>query len=137
MRTFVTTALLLPLVLGACGDGESDSAPDDEPQLTAAEAVEQTCTEVRAGIDEFNRQDYAGTIEHFEKAKVPATVYAKINTEPEADALLDAVQYYANLPAEKYPEAARSSENFARNKTVTLEQCASGEPIDADPPTPV
>jgi hypothetical protein len=135
MRTFVTAALLL-VALGACS-AESDAAPDDEPELTAAQAVEQTCAEVRAGIDEFNRQDYAGTIEHFEKAKVPATVYARINTEPEADALLDAVQYYANLPAEKYPEAARSSENFARNKTITLEQCASGEPIDADPPTPV
>jgi hypothetical protein len=92
---------------------------------------------VRAGVDEFNRQDYAGTVEHFEKAKIPAKVYAKVNDEPEADALLDAVEYYANLAPQDYPEAARSSEFFARNKVITLEQCASDEPIDATPGTPV
>ena len=83
------------------------------------------------------REDYAGTVEHFVKAKVPAKVNAKVNEEPEADALLDAVEYYANLAPEDYPEAARSSENFARNKVITLEQCASDEPIDATPGTPV
>ncbi|MET0467870.1 MAG: hypothetical protein ABW075_11745 [Aeromicrobium sp.] len=136
MRILVAAASLL--LLGACSDG-SDAGDDATATagLTAAEAVQQTCAEVRAGIDEFNREDYAATVEHFEKAKVPAEINAKVNPEPEADALLDAVQYYANLAPDDYPEAARSSEHFARNKAITLDQCASGEPIDGDPPTPV
>lgn len=134
MRTLVTVTLLA--LVGACSGGGSGRT-DADTELSAAEAVQQTCVEVRAGIDEFNRQDYVATVEHFEKAKVPAKVYAKVNTEPEADALLDAVEYYANLPPSEYPEAARSSENFARNKTITLNQCASGEPIDEPAPTPV
>jgi hypothetical protein len=131
-------ALGLGLGLAACSGGSGSSDADGgDARLSATEAMEATCAEVRAGIDEFNREDYAGTVEHFLKAKVPAKVYAKVNEEPEADALLDAVEYYANLSPEKYPEAARSSENFARNKTITLEQCASDEPIDATPGTPV
>ena len=95
---------------------------------------------MRDGIDEFNRHDYAGTVEHFRKARTPAKVYAKVNTEPAADALLDAVEYYANLAPEDYPDAARTSEHFARNKTITLTQCAPAEPADepdASPATPV
>ncbi|MET0928415.1 MAG: hypothetical protein ABWX74_02805 [Aeromicrobium sp.] len=135
MRTFVTSALLI--LLSACSGGSDDSPAAAKKDLSAAEAVQQTCVEVRAGIDEFNRHDYAATVEHFVKAKGPATVYAKVNPEPEADALLDAVQYYANLAPEKYPDAARRSENFARNKAITLNQCGSDEPIDEEPPTPV
>jgi hypothetical protein len=133
MRTLVAIALVA-LLASACSAGSDESGSDE---LSADEAMSRTCAEVRLGIDEFNRDDYAGTVEHFVKARTPAKVYAKVNDEPEADALLDAVEYYANLAPEKYPEAARSSENFARNKTITLEQCASDEPIDAEPPTPV
>jgi hypothetical protein len=135
MRTLVTTTFLV--LLGACSAGSDDPPAEKDTTISAAEAVQETCAEVRAGIDEFNRQDYAATVEHFEKAKVPAKVYAKVNTEPAADALLDAVEYYANLPPEKYPEAARSSENFARNKAITLDQCASDQPNDAPVPTAV
>jgi len=136
MRTLVAVAALV--LLTACG-GDTD-APDTKATSTsvsADDAAALTCKEVRAGIDDFNRQDYAGTVEHFEKAKIPAKVYAKVNQEPEADALLDAVQYYAGLAPAKYPDAARSSQNFARNKAITLEQCASGEPIDESPGTEV
>ncbi|MCW2769407.1 MAG: hypothetical protein JWR27_840 [Aeromicrobium sp.] len=129
MRTYVGVTLLL--VLGACG-GEA-SAP---PGPTAAEAFQQTCAQVRAGIDEFNRHDYAGTVASFERAKVPAKIYAQVSPEPEADALLDAVEYYANLAPVDYPEAARTSEHFARSKSITLNQCTTGEPIDETPPTP-
>jgi hypothetical protein len=135
MRTWVTAALVA-LLVSACSGGSAESGSGSD-ELSADEAMSRTCAEVRLGIDEFNRDDYAGTVEHFVKARTPAKVYAKVNEEPEADALLDAVEYYANLAPEKYPEAARSSENFARNKTITLEQCASDEPIDAEPPTPV
>ena len=135
MKTLGAVALLLALT--ACSGGSDAPAAPAKSTLSSSEAMQATCREVRAGIDEFNRDDYAGTVEHFEKAKVPAKVYAKVNEEPEADALLDAVEYYANLSPADYPEAARSSESFARNKTITLEQCASDDPIDATPGTPV
>jgi hypothetical protein len=134
MRILGSVVLLL-VVLTACSSGSD--APATKPSVSASDAVQATCREVRAGIDEFNREDYAGTVEHFRKAKVPAKVYAKVNKEPEADALLDAVEYYANLSPDRYPDAARSSESFARNKAITLEQCASDEPIDATPGTAV
>lgn len=134
----ILAAVALLAALGACSGG-SDPSKDAKPaaSVSAADAFQATCREVRDGIDEFNRQDYAGTVEHFEKARVSAKVYAKVNTEPEADALLDAVEYYADLSPEDYPDAARSSESFARNKEITLTQCASGEPIDETPGTPV
>jgi hypothetical protein len=130
MRTSVGVALLA--VVSACGGSTASPAPG----LTVGEAFQRTCQQVRAGIDEFNRHDYAATVARFERAKVPATVYAEVSPEPEADALLDAVEYYANLAPTDYPEAARSSEHFARNKAITLNQCATGEPIDETPPTP-
>ena len=130
-------AVALLLALAACSGGSDAPGAPAKSTLSAADAMRETCREVRAGIDEFNRDDYQGTVEHFEKAKVPAKVYAKVNKEPEADALLDAVEYYANLSPADYPKAARSSENFARNKVITLEQCASDDPIDATPGTPV
>lgn len=117
--------IALLLVLAACG---SDTANADEP--TAAELQQQTCADVRKGIEAFNQQDYAKTVRYFEKASKPAKVNAQVNTEPEADALLDAVEYYANLAPTDYPEAARSSENFARNKAITLGQCTDGKPLD-------
>lgn len=130
---FVTAAALLVLV-SACSGGSERS---DSPELTAAQAVQQACEEVRAGIDDFNRQDYVATVEHFEAAKAPAAVYADVDRAPEADDLLEAVEYYADLAPDDYPEAARSSKRFARNKAITLEQCVAGEPIDETPATPV
>ncbi|MEJ7633650.1 hypothetical protein [Aeromicrobium sp.] len=123
MKTVATLALLA--ILAACGSSSEDEPA--KPKLSAEKAAEQTCTEVNAGIEEFNQGDYAGTVTHFEKAKITAKVYAMVSDEPEADALLDAVQYYANLDPADYPEAARSSENFARNKAITLNQCADAD----------
>ncbi len=119
---FLGVALLL--ALAACGADEAD------PEPTAAELQQQVCVEVRKGIDAFNQNDYAETVRHFVKAKKPAKVNAKVDPEPEADALLDAVQYYANLDPADYPEAARTSEHFARNKAITLGQCTDGMPLD-------
>lgn len=39
--------------------------------------------------------------------------------------------YYAALDAELYPEAARSSPDFARYKAITLGQCM---PVDREVP---
>lgn len=127
MRLLVALGLLA--VLCACGSEKADKQDD----LSAAEAVQRTCEEVRAGIDEFNQKDYEGTVEHFQKAVPPAEIYPTAQPEPEARALLEAVHYYAALPPESYAKAARQSADFARHKAVTLNQCASGEPIDSTP----
>lgn len=129
MRTLLAAALLL--ATGACTSATSNGPKD----LSAAEAVQQTCAEVLAGIDEFNREDYSATVEHFEKARPLARAYVEANSEPEARALLEAVTYYADLPPDSYPQAARTSEHFARYKAVTLSQCAAAEPMDATPDT--
>lgn len=128
MRLLVGLSLFA--VLCACG---SNRDGDQQGELSAAEAVQQTCEEVRAGIDEFNQNDYDGTVAHFQKAVHPAEIYATEQPEPEARALLEAVRYYAALPPESYAKAARQSADFARHKAVTLNQCASGEPIDGTP----
>lgn len=120
---FLAIAVLLALT--ACGP---DPAPEQQP--TAAELQQQACAEVRKGIDAFNADDFAETVRHFVKAKRPAKLNAKVDPEPEADALLDAIEYYANLDPADYPEAARTSEHFARNKAITLGQCTDGLPID-------
>lgn len=121
--------LTLLVVLSACGScGPDDSTRTGSSTLSAKQAEAQTCEEVRAGIDEFNVGDYAGTVHHFEMARATAKIYATVSDRPEADALLDAVEYYADLDPADYPEAARSSEHFARNKAITLGQCATDAP---------
>lgn len=113
------------LAVAACGSSE-----DDHGKLSAAEAVQKTCEHVRAGIADFNKKDYQGTAEHFQDAVPFAKIYATAQPEAEARALLEAVNYYAALPAEDYAKAARTSADFARFKAVTLNQCAGAEPID-------
>ncbi|MBC7630782.1 hypothetical protein [Aeromicrobium sp.] len=121
-------ALALFALLAGCG-GSSDSGSGSS--MTSKEAEAKTCVEVRAGIADFNSENYAGTVSHFAKAKTTAKIYARVSQEPKADALLDAVEYYANLAPDDYPEAARTSESFARSKAVTLTQCASDSPVEA------
>lgn len=132
MRSLVVTAALLSVT--ACTTGASGDKSD---QPSAAESVQLTCDEVLAGIAAFNRQDYAATVKYFEQAVPAARAYVEAEPGPEAEALLEAVRYYAGLAPRRYPDAARSSADFARHKTVTLNQCAAGEPIDSAPDTAV
>ncbi len=126
MRSLVAATLLLSLA--ACGSvGTSDAKP------TTAELQQQTCAEVRKGVDAFNDHDYAGTASHFRKAIAPATAFAKTTSASDADDLLNAVRYYAGLQPHEYPEAARTSSDFAKYKSITLGQCVpSGEAPDGD-----
>ncbi len=124
MRPVVAIALLM--ALAACGSEEK--AP------TAAELQQQACAEVRKGVDAFNDEDYKGTVSHFEKAIEPATGFAKTSSAHEADDLLNAIRYYAGLQPREYPEAARTSSDFAKYKTITLGQCVPpGQPDAQDP----
>ena len=77
------------------------------------------------------------TIDHFRKALPLAVDEAKDDDSKKAADLVEAVSYYADLDAEKYPEAARSSADFAKYKAITLGQCVPVEEPGTDEPPPV
>ena len=126
MRTIAAVALLMALT--ACGSDEK-TAP------TAAELQQQACAEVRDGVDAFNAEDYEETVSHFKKAIDPATAFAKATSKGEADDLLNAVRYYAGLQPREYPEAARTSSDFAKYKAITLGQCVPSGEVPTDDET--
>jgi len=115
---------LVPLVvmaaLGSCGFAPHNS------HTSSRSPLDSTCTRVRAGIADFNDGNYEDTIKRFTDAKKFARAYASQSDSPKADDLLKAVVYYAELPADQYAEAARTSKDFAKYKAITLGQCESG-----------
>ena len=120
MREYVP-GIALAMVTGC---GFAGIGGPDQDAIDAAESL--TCAEVRSGIDAFNEKDYDATVDHFEKATVFAKRYAELSEEKKADDLLEAVEYYATLPAEDYRDAFANSPRFLRYKSVTLGQCDSG-----------
>jgi hypothetical protein len=129
MKVFLAVALLA--TAAACGSSGSDS--DAFAKLSARTLGAKTCVEVRTGIDAFNKHDFDGTVTHFRKAEVFAKLYYRKAQGAGSSSLLQAVDYYAHLPAKAYPEASRSSADFARFKAITLGQC---EPADGPTPDP-
>ncbi|MCW2799541.1 MAG: hypothetical protein JWQ70_1013 [Aeromicrobium sp.] len=125
--------MVAALLAGLVGCGSSGSDADPIAKLSAKTLGAKTCVEVRAGIDAFNDHDYDATTRHFKKAEVFAKLYYKKAQGAGSSTLLQAVDYYAHLPAKAYPEAARSSVDFARFKAITLGQC---EPVDGPTPDP-
>ncbi len=119
MRPFGACAALM--VLAGCGLGPS--GPDQD---TIDDAAAETCAEVRSGIDAFNEKNYSGTVDHFMKARPLAKRYAELSDDRKADDLLEAVEYYAHLPAEEYPRAFTNSRRFLEYKKTTLGQCKAG-----------
>lgn len=119
MRLSIACAALV-LVAG-CGLGPS--GPDQD---TIDDAAAETCAEVRSGIDAFNEKNYTGTVNHFVKARPLAKRYAELSNDKKADDLLEAVEYYAHLPAQEYPRAFANSRRFLEYKKITLGQCESG-----------
>ena len=119
MRLFAAGAALV--VLAGCGLGSSE--PDQD---TIDDAAAETCAEVRSGIDAFNEKNYTRTVDHFMKARPLAKRYAELSDDKKADDLLEAVDYYAHLPAEDYPRAFANSRRFLEYKRITLGQCETG-----------
>ena len=120
MRSFVAIPGLVAVagceVLGLGGPG-----PD-----VIETAASLTCAEVRSGIDAFNDKDYDSTVDHFRQARPFAKRYAELSDEKKADDLLEAIEYYAHLPAEDYADAFRNSRRFLEYKKITLDQCQTG-----------
>lgn len=138
----MTTAVVAALASGctSTSEPESDARPSTESSETAAPDMpvvdSEACAEVRAGIDAFNEGEFDETVERFEAA-LPLAEEQDDGSRMAAD-LVEAVRYYAELDAEAYPEAARTSPDFARYKTITLGQCVvPGSDAPEEPGTDV
>jgi len=139
------TIAVVALVGGCTGDGDSeessgrqglgtsDQSTPTAPGTTSAPSPRsgepavidsQACEEVRIGIDAFNVGEFDETVAHFEEALPLAE--EQDDGSAVAGQLVEAVRYYAELDAGDYPEAARSSPEFAKYKAITLGQCVSG-----------
>ncbi len=141
VRTFA--ALLLAVVLAGCTSGGD---PDDaEPGADSTPFVPETsktpkpvvdlsgtevCAKVRAGVDAFNLGDIEGTLAEFADAVPLAEQLAEDEPSTDADILLEAVRYYAAIPADEYVEASQTSSDFLRYKEYTLNECHAGGPVD-------
>ncbi len=147
------TGVVVALTGGCVGDGGSngpddprgtgtiDGATPQDPDVPATPSPpsrdggvvdSEACDEVRAGIDAFNVGEFDETVEHFEAA-LPLAEEQDDGSEL-ASQLIEAVRYYAALDADLYPEAARSSVEFAIYKAITLGQCVAGDVAVTPPP---
>ena len=139
MRILLTSVLVLGLSACSSGGGSAEPKPDESsPSRTASPSqapdppqpdasATKACAEVRAGVDAFNTSDFRATVAHFRLALPLAKAQALTDSSDAADDLVEAVSYYAELAPEDYPESARSSEDFAKYKTITLGQCVTPE----------
>ena len=139
MRSPCPWVVAVALLVGACSSGDDGSSglPLEAPSASAPSTSEPSaCPEVRAGINDFNAGDFEGTVDHFELALSGAQEQDDEERSAATGDLLEAVEYYADLPPEDYREAARSSPEFAKYKEITLGQCLSpgGQP-PGSPPT--
>jgi hypothetical protein len=138
-------ALALLLALSACSGSDDGGATGTAPSSPASRssapppsvpapsapsdrevdlARTEVCDLVRQGIDRFNLGDLDATIARFEDAVPLAERLAADQPSDRTETLLDAVRYYAALPAEDYQEANLSSPEFAEFKDFTLTECA-------------
>lgn len=132
LRLVATVALALPLAACAGAPAEEvgdaqvfvpDAAPDD-----GTPTGRSACDLVVAGIEAFNRGELVETVARFEEAVPLAEAEDEAaGTQASAD-LLEAVEYYAELPADEYLAASAGSPDFARYQAITLGLCGSGEP---------
>lgn len=132
MRLLLGTILLTAATATTGCNATVGGAERSAPALAGPPSDTPACAEVRAGIAAFNEGDYEETIERF-VAAVPLAE-EQLDGSAAADDLLEAVRWYAELPAEDYPEAAISSPEFATYKAITLGQCDPAVPTQTEPP---
>jgi hypothetical protein len=137
MKALALAVLLGTVLLTGCGSG--DDGDDDagrEPgssSSTATEALDlattRVCDLVRRGVDAFNNGDVEETIERFQEAVPLAEELA--TEEPSADTrrLRDAVEFYAEIPADEYVEANATDPTFADYRDFTLVTCEYDGPL--------
>ena len=121
----MATAVVVAMLSAGCtaasepSSGASPSTGTSESEMPVVDS--EACEEVRTGIDAFNVGDYDETVARFEAALPLAE--EQDDGSPAAEDLVEAVRYYAELDAEAYLEASRSSPEFAKYKAITLGQC--------------
>lgn len=124
MRSLVAAVVATAALTSACSiDGGDDQR--------AQRAFDETCSLVRSGVAAFNESDYDTTVERFRAALEPARALTEATDDTRADELLEAVEYYADLPADDYREAFESSPDFKRYQQTTLGQCGDAQPEDS------
>ena len=141
MKALAALVLLVALTTTACSGGSDDSADDPDrstpfvPDASASGggseidlAATDVCGLVRDGIDAFNIGDLEGTIDTFEEAIPLAEDLAEEKPSEQTTTLLDAVRYYAGIPAKDYVEESQTSAEFLKFKEFTLTECAYGGP---------
>ncbi len=121
MRPVLALVAVLALTAGCSGGDDVD--PD--------EVFERTCALVRSGVAAFNEQQYDTTVDAFRDALEPARELDEVRDDADSAALLEAVEYYAALPAGDYRRAFETSEEFAEHQRTTLGQCGEAGPEDA------
>lgn len=149
MKALAALVLLAGLTTTACSGGSDESGDDPAPSTPSAPGTSSTgpdgpeidlaatevCGLVRDGIDAFNLGDLEGTIDMFEEAIPLAEDLAEDKPSEQTRTLLDAVRYYAGIPAKDYVEESQTSGEFLEFKEFTLTECAYvGPPSDATDP---
>ncbi|QWC85855.1 hypothetical protein KLP28_03675 [Nocardioidaceae bacterium] len=101
--------------------GSATSESIDEPYDTAV------CAAVRDGIDAYNIGDLEESVQAFDDALPLARTHAAQQGAGEgaraAQALLEAVRYYAGLSVTELRDAFPASRDTVRYQQTTLEQC--------------
>lgn len=123
-RAIVGLALLA--VLAGCGSTSTSKPNDDTSGLSARESA---CVEVRAGIAAYNTKQFKEVQPYFVKAKVFAQRYAKASADTEADKLLEAISFFADVSPDSYSKDTKTLKLFEKYKAITLGDCES----DGDP----
>lgn len=148
VKALVALVLLAGLASTACSGGSDEGGADPAPSTPSVPessasgggpeidlAATDVCGLVRDGIDAFNVGDLEGTIERFEEAVPLAEDLAEEQPSEQTETLLDAVRYYADIPAKDYVEESQTSAEFLEFKDFTLTECAyGGPPADATDP---
>ncbi|WP_309647266.1 hypothetical protein [Nocardioides sp.] len=132
MRLLLATLLVAATTATTACSATLDPASRSAPGLATPPSETPACAEVRAGIAAFNEGDYDETVARF-VAAVPLAE-EQVDGSKQADDLLEAIRWYAELPAEDYPEAAISSQDFATYKAITLGQCDPVVTAETEPP---
>ena len=120
--------------MAGCGSS-GDPKPKDDA-TSSSSPREDTCIEVRAGVASYNAQDLESVQPHFVRAEVFAKKYAKQSSAKEADDLLEAVKFFADVAPNDYNKNATSLKLFEKYKAITLGDCVNADQDNSGEETP-
>ncbi len=113
--------------MGAAACGGADDASTKSPKADLS-AKESACVEVRAGIDAYNQLKFSEVQPHFVDAMPDAKAHAEKSDNRDAADLLEAIEFFADVPPLAYSKTPASKSSFEKYKAITLGQCEYGGP---------